>query len=468
MANKRFRDLKKDGSNPEDYMDSTELRYAEKMRNLITAEVGFPVLWVRGNYEVAEKSFLKINSTGKQLSNWETKLVENRASSFARTVMAIAQISSPEHCWTFDDPEVKSNEILKNKVKEILEKVELIHEILFKPSYEKPIKDIRQPLMIIPYTQPDKKPLYIAELLTIVQGKKGQKAETERLIKKDSKDSISKIIENGLSLVKNTIDILENIQGTNARSITLVPLVYFYNNQGTHVRSLLYGMLFWLIHGTSQEVLDRKLLLSVHRKGFESVLLEYKDPIIKRITRRLGSGAEVTLQTASYYNGLLKLLIEHNSNTETEEFKQDHQILIETLGKEDKTAEAKSAGARLFSEKDKGIINVKDYLKLLTKCEICEGYYYPGLFTQYDHIEEHRKGGLTVPDNGRNTHPFCNNNRIKIENLRENKLSIDFPVFEQNKGKKVDSDPQLKLAFLDGEPESHEEDMFEFNGEGEE
>lgn len=362
-ANRRFRDFQAEGKNPESekLMDSTELKYAEKMRHLITAEVGFPILWVRGNYEVAEKSFLKINSTGKQLSNWETKLVENRTSSFARTVMAIAQISSPEHCWTIDEPEVKQNDILKNNVKEILEKVELLHKILFEPSYVKPIKDFRQPLMVIPYTQPDKKALYIAELLTIVEGKKGQKAETERLIQKDSNKSISKIIANGLSLVSNATDVLENIQGTNPRSITLVPLVYFYNNQGTHVRSLLYGMLFWLIHGTSQEVA---------------------------------------------------------------------------------------------------------FLKLLTQCEICDGYYYPGLFTQYDHVEEHGKGGLTIPDNGRNTHPFCNNNRTKIEQLKENKISISLPVFEQIKDK--DEDPQLKLAFLDGEPENHDEDIFEFDADAEE
>ncbi len=140
---------------------------------------------------------------------------------------------------------------------------------------------------------------------------------------------------------------------------------------------------------------------------------------------------------------------------------------MENLGKEDKTAEEKVAGGRVFTEKDKGVINVKDFLKLLTQCEICNGYYYPGLFTQYDHIEEHGKGGLTIPDNGRNTHPFCNNNRPKIEQLRENKLSINLPAFEQKKDKKED-DPQLKLAFLDGEPETHDEDVFEFDTDAEE
>lgn len=280
LANARFRAFKEKGENPEDFMDLTALKYAERMRQLITAEVGFPVLWVRGNYEIAEKSFLKINSTGKQLSNWETKLVENRASSFARTVMAINQIQYPEHCWTFDDPEVKQNEILKNEVKDILKNVELLHQILFEPPYEKPIKDFRQPLMTFPYTQPDKKPLYIAELLTIVEGKKGQKAETEKLIKKDIKEPVPKIIKNGLSLVNDALDVLKNIQGTNSRSLTLVPLVYFYNNQGVHVRGLLYGMLFWLIHGTSQEVDDRKLIFSVYCNGFEAVLLRHKDKII--------------------------------------------------------------------------------------------------------------------------------------------------------------------------------------------
>lgn len=184
------------------------------------------------------------------------------------------------------------------------------------------------------------------------------------------------------------------------------------------------------------------------------------------MSRRIGSGAEVTLQTALYYNGLLKLLIEHQNNIETKEFEDAHEITLETLGKENKTIEAKLTPGALFSARDKGIINVGDFLNSLPQCEICGGYYYPGLFTQYDHIEERRKGGLTIPDNGRNTHPFCNHSRIKIEKLKENKTLVTLPAFEQTKDKY--DDPQLKLAFLDDESDIHDEEVFEFDADAEE
>ena len=54
-------------------------------QRLKKGEIGFHILWVIGDYEKAEQSFLKINKGGNPLSVWEKALVENRRSSLCET-----------------------------------------------------------------------------------------------------------------------------------------------------------------------------------------------------------------------------------------------------------------------------------------------------------------------------------------------------------------------------------------------
>lgn len=432
-ASRRYRELKNQGKSPEQNMEARSLEYARVVRRWNAVNMGFPIQWVKGDYESAEKSFLNINKTGRKLSEWETKLVENRTSSFARAVMSIAQFSNPEHCWPgSDDPEVEQSTDVQQKVVDVLKRVRELHDLLFKPIYKTPIDDARQPLFATPYLRPEKKPLYLAELLTITEGKRGQKPETETLIQKDTGKPARVIVENGIDLVNNAYDVLNNVYGSSPRSLGLMPLVYFYNVQGAYVRSLLYGMLYWLNSGSPNvEVPDRKKAFTVHRQAFEQVLLKHKEAIIKRITRRIGSGPEVTYATARYYDGLLSLLIKHSDGTDSDDFRADHDELIETLGKikpGGKSVERVSTD-RVFRGGTRAGVNVKEFLRAFQPCGICGGLYYPGLFTQVDHIKRRADDGPTTIDNGRNTHPFCNNNRDDIEKLMSGNKQVVLPRF---------------------------------------
>ena len=463
IAGQRYTQLREQQRNPESELDSTSLEYAKLTRRWDSVNIGFPILWVKGGYDKAEESFLKINKSGRQLSPWETKLVESRSSSFARTVMSIAQVRNAEHCWPTRDSEVENDEILKQRVALILKKANEIHNLLFIPAYKLPIDDPRQPLMVTPNTRPEMKPAYLAELLTITEGKKGQKAETEALIKRDMSDRVSHIVTNGLRLADDAMDVLSNIYGPSPRSISLMPLVYFYNKQGTHVRSLLYGMIYWLNHGTeNRDILNRKLLFSAHRGAFEEILLKNKDIIIKRIARKIGSGPEVTLQTARYFHGLLELLIEHNDDIESVNFKEGHKHLVATLGK-GKSAPAadeqeialdepeRESPSPTFRGTQRIEIQVQNFVEKFNICEICNGRYYPGLFTQVDHKHPRAKGGKTVVSNARETHPFCNNNRESIEAIRDGSQHLVLPAFDLS----ATRSEQLKFLFF---PEDTEVD----------
>jgi hypothetical protein len=439
-------------------MDADSLRYAEMVRRWEGVNIGFPILWVRGDYAKAEESFLKINKTGRQLSDWETKLVENRTSSFARTVMSIAQLHDAEHCWPMHDDDVKNDPDFQQKAATILERVRGLHELLFTPDYETPIRRAEQPLLATPYTKPEMKPAYLAELLTIVEGKKGQKPETEALIKRDKHGSARDIINGGLKLVNNAMDVLSNIYGGSPRSLMLMPLVYFYNEQGIYVRSLLYGMLYWLNHGSeNRDILDRKRLFAAHRGTFETVLLQHKNTIISRIARRIGSGSEVTYPTARYFDGLLRIIIEHKDAIDSPAFQAAHETLIETLGvpaKRETIEEVTSA--RLYKGRKRDEVNVKDVFNAFQLCEICGGRYLPGLFTQVDHKKRYADGGKTTLENARNTHPFCNNNRDVIEALRADETQLELPAFEKPKEEQMSF-----LSLWDNEHDGDERDPVE-------
>ena len=434
---------------PESEMGVASLHYAKLVRRWDAVKIGFPIQWVKGDYQKAEESFLKINKSGRRLSDWETKLVENRTSSFARTVMSIAEISNANHCWTENAPEIGNDAVLKQKISDILTGVRTLHELLFEPPHRKPIKDEIQPLMATSLTKPETKPFYLAELLTITEGKKGQRPEWEFLIRRDKNARVSIIIENGLLLIRHALEVISNIYGNSPRSLGLMPLVYFYNQQGTYVRSLLYGMLYWLNHGSeTRDIQNRKLLFTVHRSAFEKVLIDNKSTIIQRIARRIGSGPEVTYPTARYLNALLELLIQFNDAVELNEFQEAHRTLIETLGKktDEENEVEKISASRTFRGLMKDEIQVSDFLKMFLKCEICEGRYHPALFNQIDHIQEHGKGGKTSVSNARNTHNFCNNNREMIGKIKSGQTIIELPVFENPDS--LPKEEQLKFPFF--------------------
>jgi hypothetical protein len=446
QAERRYRQLIEQDQAPATAMDSTSFEYAKKARRWASVEAGFPVLWVKGDYKTAEQSFLKINKTGRQLSKWETKLVENRTSSLARAVMSIAEVQQASRFWPLEDKEIEESKELSEKAVSVIEIVKDLHKLLFLPVYETPIKQPNQPLLATPFTRPEAKPAYVAEILTITEGLKGQVAETERLIQRDRGATPAVLITNGLTLLNHAKDDLSSVYGNSPRSLMLMPLVYFYSDQGRYVRSLLYGMLYWMNFGSPMsEVFNRKLLFSVHRRAFEQTIIEYKEEIIRRITRRIGSGSEVTYPTAKYFHGLLKLLIKHADQIESDEFKSDHKELIETLGKPNaKVSVLKhESPSRTFTSTQKTTVNVRDYLAMFRECEICGGRYYPGLFTQADHIEPHGKGGKTALRNARNTHPFCNNSRQKIEQVKNGALTFELPSFNDT------GQPAQQLSFLD-------------------
>lgn len=446
QAIKEYERLVAEGKSPPDHLSDDTLRMANGYRRWQSVEAGFPILWVRGDYQKAEESFLAINKSGQRLSEWETALVENRTGAFARIVMSIAYPDRAHHCWPTEG--VSNSEMpLRDS---IIGKIDGIRQRLFEFPYTQPVGGHNVPLLGNPASLPDSGPTYVAEILTVVEGRRGLPSDTKQLLTGGtSARTASELIRSAETLCNDALQAIDNIYGPSPRSLSVMPLLYFYNADGMCIRSLLYGFLHWMIYGTDTDIANRKFVFTKHRRLFERVIQREKKAIVTRFSRRIGSGGEVTLHLGKYFDGLLRLLIRHGDNVESEDFDEAHNKVIEDCsakrGRE--SIESKTAvqppKARMFKGSAKRAVYIETILKSLPACEICGGLIYPGRNTQIDHKERFRDGGITTPDNGRVVHPFCNNNRDKIELLLENRLSIDLPNYVTHKS--PEKGPQLNF-----------------------
>lgn len=430
-AAKRFDEVVEAGEAPKSALDQRTLQQARFHQRLSRGDIGFDILWVEGNYEKAEQSFLKINSTGKPLTEWERKLIENRNSSFARTVMSVSYPASAKYYWPDDAPQGQDYETLREKIDDIVSGVTNLHDTLFKPTYQTQIKRLKQPLLAT--AESEKRPYWVAELMTIIAGGRGQESETEKLLSRDSNATERDIINTGFALMGDIQTTLEHVTGATPRSLGLVPALYFYSENGRYVRSLLYGLVYWLVsNGSDETILARKRVYCAHRAAFEAVLMSRKQSIVNRLSRNSGSGPEVTFPTARYYQRLLEILIEHQDSIDSQSFERDYMKLLEGLtSKKNKASETSEAKSRTFTESQKNTLWLREQLARLSKCGICGGMIDPEEDVQHDHILPVFRGGTTTPTNQRMVHPFCNNqaNREAIEGMKARQIEIKLPPF---------------------------------------
>lgn len=166
-------------------------------------------------------------------------------------------------------------------------------------------------------------------------------------------------------------------------------------------------------------VIYKKQIFSAHRKALESVLLDKKEDIVSGITRKTGSGPEVTTQTAHYYQGLLECLIKHKDQNNTDAFQHDYEEFIKQLKlRAPKPAHVAAGQSRSFTERQKSTLVLRTLLESIPRCEVCGGMFDPEGDLQHDHIVEYSMGGKTLDNNQRLTHPFCNNQRDAIEKIK--------------------------------------------------
>jgi hypothetical protein len=452
FASDEIRRISHEGGAPRQALESVQAGKAFQrgmfFQNVRSDDVVFPILWVDGDYRTAEQSFLKINRSGRQITDWEKKLIENRESSFARLVMSLSDIRSAPHYWPLHTDSDDRNDLIAHGAQHILGQVEYLNRILFQPEYKRNVTTLAQPLMVAPN---DKKPYFLAEILTIANGYKGQPAETQRLLQIDANAEPSEIVQNGVLHVDRTIEMFDHIIGDIKssdpanKSLELVPLLYFYKSDGFYIRSQLYGFLYWLIAGDDDQIRLRKIIFSAYRGAFEQIFNAEKDHAVQTLTRGIGSGTDITVQTSFYINTLLQLIVKHKGVVDSDVFLNEYS---ETVGKMTKNSRQlfsiQAVKSRLFTPKQKSATFIDTQLKSLYVCEICGGKLDPQRKNQRDHRKARRHDGQTSIDNQRIVHPFCNNQRESIFEIQKG-AEIQLPRFDFE----LDPDAPKQLSLFD-------------------
>ncbi len=403
--------------------------------------------WVVGDYESAEQSFLSINRQGQALDPWEANLIEYRKGSYSRSIMSIANGGEPGHYWPENNLENDSIQIVSS-LPEIAEK---IYKKLFVPPFKIPIRELTVPLMVAPaYFQKHKYLLEVVPL--IVYSKIALDVEKQmQLLKRDYKGEQSEVINNANYLLTTLDSHLENIVSieNSSKSLSIVPLFYWYNQRGQYNRALFYGFMFWLLSGTENDIKQRKLLFTLVRGNFEHAIFTYKKDISDfLILGGSGAGLKSTKQTAGFFQNLLEGLLK---NIELEKESEELETLFFVALNASKKSRKKTAkSSRNVSSRDKTQVNIREMFKASTRCYLCGGIVnlsYGGI--QYDHVEDYAKTQQTDLDEIMPTHPYCNRHKDELLSLREGKKQINLPDFvsKSTKDSLFEESKKVQLKF---------------------
>ncbi|WP_122574979.1 GmrSD restriction endonuclease domain-containing protein [Pseudomonas viridiflava] len=398
--------------------------------------------WEAGNYEAAEESFLAINRQGAPLDDLESNLIEYRNGSFSRITMSIANAGAPGHYW----PKPTSTDELSKHVIDLASSFDnrchTLHNILFVPPFDTKIKDINVPFMVAPGHF--RKHQHLVEALPLLSdGITATKESLPNLLSKDYKSSAENIILNAeatLTKLEDKISHLSNNEN-NPNSLSLVPLIYWYNKQGSYVRALFYGFCHWLLSGSSEDIKMRKIAFSAVRGELELVFINYKNEF-SDIQHRGGAGLKSTFKIASAIQDIIEVLINTESTEET-------SSKIKKIFGKPQTLDKKENTGRSFTIRTKAEINIREMLTSSIKCQICEGVLDLKQSVQYDHIDHYSKSFNSAPSNGRPTHPFCNLFREKISSIRKKDSVISLPPLKPENTK---ANNAIQLSLFDSFP----------------
>ena len=362
--------------------------------------------------------------------------------------MSIANGGESGYYW----PEPPSeNDDLTELVETFGDKAEHIYKRLFVPPFRLPITSLNVPFMVAPaYFQKHK---YLVEIIPLIVEKEIATTEEQQIgiLSRDVDASAKTIIRNADKILSSMGNNLEHFVSPthNSRSLSIIPLFYWYNWKAQYARGLFYGFVYWMLMGSEQDVLNRKLIFSANRDRFEYALFHLKREIAT-LQEKGGAGLYATKRVAEFFQVLLELL--HNQS----DVKMGSELLdkvLEILRPRARISarSSKPKSSRAYSRSDKSQINIRELFENSVRCHICGGVVNLQQGLQYDHTEDYAVTGLTDPETGKPTHPFCNLHKKQIQSYKIGKLAVQIPSFAVARERKKAASAQLTLPRFFGE-----------------
>lgn len=446
-AQQEFLALADQGKVQKDVMGEKRFTKAQFYNRVVGIHATLAVQWEHGDYASAEQSFLRINRSGQALDPWEASLIEYRKSSYARAIMCIANGGEDGHYWPEPSQEDENiDKELVDLVKGFSEKAADIYKRLFVPPLRLPVISENVPLMVAPqYFQKHK---YLLEVVPLIVDREIATTEEQQIknMAKDAEAPAETVIRNADRILSTMTDRLEHVVSPthNSKSLSIVPLFYWYNQKTDYARGLFYGFIYWLLAGSDKDITNRKLVFSVNRDRFEHLLFHFKREIAT-LQEKGGAGLNATKRVAKFFQALLKLLHDNPKlPAESSELEIAIWEILNELGRVP-SRKPKAKTSRNHSTKDKSQINTRELFQASIRCHICGGVLSLQQGLQYDHTEDYALTKLTDPETGKPTHPFCNRNKKDIFAYKAGEKTLLLPSFETSIQKEKNLYGQLSL-----------------------
>ena len=338
--------------------------------------------WVEGDAEKAESSFFKINKQGTPLDKVEERLLRNRRKPIAIGARSIVRAGSGHKYWS------QFEEHRRTQIEDLARN---LHEILFSPEIEFPIKTLNLPHggRASPISAYD----ILMDIFGYVVEGSTEVADNSSLYKDD--DTGEKTIES-LCQVRR---VLSRITGNDISSLGLHPAVYFYSSTGRHWDMIFVAMVKVFANAIQNNDRNFFKLFTKNRKVMEELFLENKALIGQaniaiRSRNRVQKWADLIEDTArgKLFGGGIS---------------QDRILEALDLTGKVVASEIREVGAN-FSSATKSALFLKQSVANAQKCPVCNGLILVEKSVSYDHVKPKKSGGLGNIENLQLTHPYCN------------------------------------------------------------
>ena len=354
---------------------------AEKIRINTVVSRGLNIQWVNGNAEKAESSFFKINTKGTPLDDLEELLLNNRKKPVAIAARAVIRSGMGHKYWS------EFNETTRKSVEDFAIK---IHDVLFSPEINSPIKTLDLPLGGSTGVRNGMK--ILMDFILVANSN-----QNEKLTISSQADDVDG--SETLNCLKQAAKLAKRITGNDGGSLGVHPAVYFYGPSGQHSSAMFMGFVTLIARKLADNDDSFFAKFTKVRNKLEDILIRNKD-LISVILQRTISKKRVDVYTAVLDLTIQKLYL-------GEEFSE--QKLIDFAGLEGKIfVGTQTTTSDKFSDNTKSAVFIRNALHSALKCPICQGYLDPVRSVSYDHVVRVQNGGVGSAENYDLTHPYCN------------------------------------------------------------
>lgn len=337
------------------------------------------VQWVEGDATKAENSFFKINQQAAPIDKTELVLLESRKKPNCVAARAIIRGGTGHKYWSG---------FLNNNQDETQRLAVEIHEVLFNPKLQTPIKTLDIPIG---------GKIYSAQTLPLVL----DFVNIVNTVPADFKKSLADDYDGSA-----TVDVLRRVRkvswrlnSLHASSLGLHPVVYFYSSEGRHKVASFYAIVALVLQLEKTNRFNE--FISVREK-FEEILLQF-DYLPQQIIRKYRSAIGSYMHIMDYYLEVINLLRKAKSMDET----ISEILALDRFNYLTLIQDTNQINNPDFSSERKSAVFIKTALKSAPKCKICQGFIHRNSIT-IDHVDRRQDGGLGSIENGQITHPYCN------------------------------------------------------------